>query len=248
LTYNRAAVFFVLLCAAAIACAQTVVVSGGSFTMGSPGGERDEQPPHEATVGDFRMMAHEVTEAQYDSCVAAGNCTPAHYEDGVCRAWNGRKFLSVRVRSTARAPDNPVVCVTWYQAQQYCRACGMGLPTEMQWEYAARAGTSHDEGSGDPPRGAAVSRSDGPQRVGIGPPNRWGLYDMIGNVWEWVRDTYAADAYQSDSSVPAAGFYRVIRGGGWYSTASQATVANRERFSPDFGEVSIGFRCVAGYK
>jgi formylglycine-generating enzyme required for sulfatase activity len=68
---------------------------------------------------------------------------------------------------------------------------------------------------------------------------------MTGNVWEWVQDVYAPDTYKNDSTLPVAGFYRVIRGGGWYSSPAQATITNREWFSPDYGEVSIGFRCVA---
>lgn len=219
--------------------------------MGSERGEGDELPRRTVTLSPFSIHAGEVTESQYDSCVAGGHCTPAHYDDGTCRLWNGSRFMRVRVPPSARNPYHPVVCVTWRQAQQYCRVRGMSLPSEAQWEYAARAGTTGRYPWGenqDAANHCVISRGDGPQRVGSRASNGWGLYDMIGNAWEWVNDWYAPDAYSVESAVdPAgspAGLYRIIRGGGWYSGEAQATVSNRQWFPPDFAEASIGFRCV----
>jgi formylglycine-generating enzyme required for sulfatase activity len=216
--------------------------------MGRFDGESDERPPHSKTVSSFMMLPCEVTESQYDSCVAVGRCTQAHYADGQCRQWNGSAFVKAYVPAAARGGTNPVVCVTWHQAQQYCGFRGMQLPSEVQWEYAARGGSEGRYPWGNAPASAGrmvISGTGGPRPVGSCAPNGFGLYDMTGNVWEWVRDTYAPDTYMNDTAGNVSGFYRVIRGGGWNSTPGQATVFNREWFAPDFGEVSIGFRCVA---
>jgi formylglycine-generating enzyme len=231
--------------------AETVPVSGGTFVMGCSDGNLDERPPRTVSVAPFSIHSYEVTESQYSECVTLGKCTPAHYDDNFCRIWNGKRFERVRVPSSARNPDYPVVCVTWQQAQQYCRAQGMFLPTEAQWEFAARAGTTtrYPWGTAGPSaRHCIVKRTHGPARVGTCQPNGWGLYDMIGNAWEWVKDYYNPQEYTSgedrNPNGPETGFYRVIRGGGWYSQFNQAEVANRQWFSPGFAEASIGFRCV----
>ena len=219
--------------------------------MGSSGGSSDEQPPRQISVSSFSINRYEITEAQYEACVKKGRCTPAHYDDSSCRAWNGSKFKRVRVPFTARNPEFPVVCVTWQQAKQYCRSQGKTLPREAEWEYAARSGTvtRYPWGNETPGREHCVlKRTVGPEKVGSCRPNAWGLHDMVGNVWEWVADFYNAQEYRSENmGIPdgsATGFYRIIRGGGWYSRPEQATVANRQWFSPGFAEVSIGFRCV----
>lgn len=219
---------------------------GGTFLMGNEQGDADEQPVHKVTLSPFSIHTREVTEAAYDSCVRSGRCTEAHYRDGTCRAWNGKTFVPVRIPASARNDDFPVVCVTWRQARQYCRAKGMELPTEAQWEYAARAESTAPE-RGLAAHGAVFGKT-APMPVGSGSPNGWGLYDMLGNVWEWVSDFYdpAAYGYSSEENPggPNAGFYRVIRGGGWYSTGNRQTVYDRQWYSPGYSEVSIGFRCV----
>jgi formylglycine-generating enzyme required for sulfatase activity len=223
----------------------------GSFIMGSLRGEVDEQPERTVALAGFFMTSHEITEAAYEACVAAGRCTPAHYDDSTCRAWNGRTFIQVRVPPAFRSPRFPVVCVTWHQARQYCTVNSMTLPTEAQWEYAARAGTLTRYPWGDVvPSGdkCIIEKKNGPNNVGSCPANRWGLYDMIGNAWEWANDYYDPEEYRvglkENPPGPQAGLYRVIRGSGWYGTPNNATVTNRQWFSPDYGEVSIGFRCV----
>ncbi len=224
--------------------AQMIKIPGGKFEMGSADGENDEAPVRTVELSPYSIMAKEVTEDQYDSCVREGKCTPAHYEDGVCRAWDGKRFKKIIIPSSSRGPGLPVVCITWYQAMQYCKAYGMSLPTEAQWEYVAKAG---DSKSGTDR--SVLSRRDGPQKINNRSPNSWGVYDMLGNVWEWIYDWYDPVSYTYDSGMDpkgsVVGLYRVIRGGGWYSNASQARVTNRQWFSPDFAEVSIGFRCVS---
>lgn len=214
----------------------------------APDSEADERPAHEVTLSPFKIGKYEVSVAQYDSCVRSGACTPAHYDDGKCLAWGGNAFKSVTVPSSFRKPDYPVVCVSWHQAVAYCRSKGMKLPTEAQWEYAARAGTNTNYYWGDAsPSKNHCAWNNRPDSIGKFKPNRWGLYDMTGNVWEWTNDNYDKNFYafseSKDPKGPGAGFYRVVRGGGYYSTPSQLRVSNRHWFSPDFAEISLGFRC-----
>lgn len=230
--------------------AQMVTIPGGTFTMGSTNGGSDEQPPRIVTLSPFSMSNREITERQYQECVTSGRCTPAHYDDSTCRAWNGTRFIRVNVPDAYRDSDFPVVCVTWQQARGYCRAYGTDLPTEAQWEYAARAGSTgpYPWGNRFPAADQSVfARKTGPEKTGTRPPNHWGLYDMVGNVWEWVADNYDPGIYAegpaTDPKGPPAGFYRVIRGGGWYSTAGQLKLTNRQWYSTGYSEVSIGFRC-----
>jgi formylglycine-generating enzyme required for sulfatase activity len=229
---------------------QYVSVSGGTFLMGNSenGAEEDEKPEHEVSLSPFKIGKYEVSVAQYDSCVRSGNCTPAHYDDGKCLVWSGNRFIKVTVPESYRTPDNPVVCVTWYQAVTYCKSKGMKLPSEAQWEYAARAGTSNRYSWGDSsPSSDKCAFSGKLENRGAYNPNNWGLYDMTGNVWEWTMDFYDKQYYSMsqshDPSGPDAGFYRVIRGGGFYIGPSQLRISNRHWFSPDFAELSIGFRC-----
>ncbi|KMQ51575.1 serine/threonine kinase [Chitinispirillum alkaliphilum] len=217
--------------------------------MGSTEGAEDERPVRELHISPFSMHAKEVTWGMYNECVQAGRCTPAHYDDGKCFQWTGNGFKSVIVPLQYRNEQFPIICVTWFQARDFCRFAGMRLPSEAQWEYAARAGTDNRYSWGDDfPDRCTDQNSNGPRPVGSCTPNRWGLYDMTGNVWEWTSDFYEKTAYAhySDSNPrgPGAGQYRTIRGGGWYSGPSELRTTNRNWFSPGFAEVSVGFRCV----
>ncbi|HEX2957397.1 MAG TPA: SUMF1/EgtB/PvdO family nonheme iron enzyme [Chitinispirillaceae bacterium] len=222
----------------------------GSFSMGNDKGEVDEQPIHTVQLSQFKISVHEVTERQYDSCVQSGRCTPAHYDDGKCIQWTGSGFSPVKVPEQYRNPDYPVVCVSWHQALAYCRAKGLTLPTEAQWEYAASAGTGSTWSWGETPpdnKKCTMSGTMHPCAVGHFAANKWGLTDMTGNVWEWTSDYYSKDAYAVSSEIdprgPDAGLYRVIRGGGWYSDKKALRTANRHWFTPESAEVSVGFRC-----
>jgi formylglycine-generating enzyme required for sulfatase activity len=236
-----------LLLSVGITFAQTVGIPGGIFTMGKNDGSADELPVHEVSLTPFSISRYEITEAAYDSCVQSGRCTAAHYNDSTCRAWNGKRFIQVKVPPSARNRDYPVVCVTWLQAREYCRSRGMELPTEAQWEYAARSGGTAVPGAMTAPS-AVAGRKVSPEAVGSGTPNGWGLHDMLGNAWEWVNDYYDVDAYAfsepGNPKGPDAGIYRVIRGGGWYSSRSSLSITDRNWYSPGYSEVSIGFRCV----
>jgi len=249
---SRSVFFSLIFCIVAIVNAQMVSMPGGSFVMGGTSGDADESPRHTVTVSPFAIDKTEVAAAQYDSCVHAGKCLPAHYDDGACAIWTNDGFKNVRVPAGLRNPQYPVVCVSWYQAQQYCVYKGKKLPTEAQWEYAALGGRlvtySWGNQQPSPDRCPRPPKSMHPEKVGSFAPSPAGLYDMTGNVWEWTSDHYSPDYYAvSPSNDPAGaevGQYRSIRGGGWYSTDKQLRIKNRHWFEPNFSEVSIGFRCV----
>jgi formylglycine-generating enzyme required for sulfatase activity len=224
-------------------------VPAGSFARGSNDGKEDERPVRTIEMAAFSIMPKEVTEAQYRKCADAGRCTPAHYDDGKCLVWNGRAFAKVTVPPNLRGDDLPVVCVTWQQAREYCAGAGMRLPTEAQWEYAARGGSQNAKypwGNDAPSQNRCALSSLKP--VGSFAPNGYGLHDMTGNAWEWAADFYAADYYENSEAAnpkgPDAGYYRVIRGGGWYSGPSELRASNRHWFAAGSAEVSVGFRCV----
>lgn len=219
--------------------------------MGDNAGEDDEAPAHTVTLSPYKIDTYEVTYAMYDSCVKRGACTKAHYDDGKCLMWTSSGIRRVRVPKQYRSQKYPVVCVSWHQARQYCRFKGKKLPTEAQWEYAALAGSQkkYAWGNQTPTSSRCVqSKNNKPAEDGSFSPNGWGMYDMTGNVWEWTRDRYEKDYYKvsekNNPSGPPVGRYRAIRGGGWYSTAKQLRIKNRQWFVPEYGEVSIGIRCV----
>ena len=216
-----------------------VSIPAGTFAMGSPDGVgvSDERPQHPVHVAAFEMDRNEVTVAAYDACVRAGGCTPAAGDD-VSRFCN---------EGHADRANHPINCVDWNQAEAFCRWAGKRLPTEEEWEYAAR-GTEGREW----PWGAA------PPSVGQLCWNRWktlqgtcavgsfaasdsplGLRDMAGNVWEWTSSGYSTDYTHPPDLAP-----RVNRGGCWYDTnPSYLRSAHRDRNANNEGSDYLGFRC-----
>lgn len=157
-------------------------------------------------------------------------------------------------------PNHPVVGVNWHDAVEYASWCGMRLPTEAEWEYAARGGlTGMNYPNGDTldPTDGNFNRSEkrGPVAVGSYPPNGFGLYDMQGNVVEWVWDYYDADYYSSSSVENPRGLepvkfrpepvrFHVIRGGGWHSGLYCNRVYYRNALPANWVDFNVGFRCV----
>lgn len=226
-----------------------VSVPKGCFQMGSSSGERDEKPVHEVCLDAFRMDRTEVTNAQFARIVGRN----PHVDDGTCYVWKGAAWSPGVLPLNFTGPDQPVVCVDHEQARDYCHKLRESLPTEAQWEYAARAGTQ-----GDSSWSSAVElgrhawfrdNSDGSTHpVAKKRPNAWGLHDMLGNAWEWVDDWYAA-TYYGESPVanprgPDGGAYRVYRGGGWFSAAQGSGPTVRGSLSGKRNRSSLGFRCV----
>ena len=220
---------------------EMVTLEGGTFTMGSPKGEEgrddDEGPQHEVPLATFAIGKHEVTFDEWDLCVADAGCAWTD-DDGWGR---GRR---------------PVINVSWDDAQAYVtwlsRETGQPyrLPSEGEWEYAARAKTTTRYSWGDDPPtpeqanfGRNVSKTT---EVGSYPANPWGLYDMQGNVWEWVEDCYH-DSYAgapNNGSAWTKGncIRRVRRGGSWGNGPDDLRSASRDGFIHSFRNFGIGFR------
>lgn len=219
---------------------ELVLIAGGEFLMGSDS-EGDHSPAHKVTVDSFYMDKCEVTNAQYLAfCRETGHRLPEF--------WNMSGF-----RCGPDYPNHPVVGVSSTDAVLYAEWCGKRLPTEAEWEYAARGGLV----GMDFPNGDSLRRPDGnynrsykggPVAVGSYPANGFGLHDMQGNVVEWVSDFYDPDYYASSPSTnpqgPEYGRFRVIRGGGWHSGASCNRVYYRNALPPNWVDFNVGFRCV----
>ncbi len=232
-----------------------VLISAGSFQMGSGSGYSNEQPVHTVTLGQpFYMDIYEVTNAQYAKCVDAGACSaPSSRESSSRSSYYGN----------ATYADYPVIYVDWYQANTYCSWRGGRLPTEAEWEYAARGGLAGKvypwgntfDGSWanfcdsncffDWKDSASNDGYADTAPVGSYAPNGYGLYDMVGNVFEWVNDWYGdyPSGAVTDPTGPSSGDYRVVRGGSWYNNAIALRTAYRYENSADFSYYIWGFRC-----
>ena len=245
-----------------------VLIPAGEFQMGSNDAEAyaDEQPVHTVYVDAFYMDQYEVTNAQYaDFLTAKGKHAEAdhtwlHIENARARI----ERVSGVYRAKSGYENHPVFEVSWYGAMAYAQWAGKRLPTEAEWEKAARGGLAGFEypwGDTIESSRANYDRNVGDTRVvGSYAPNGYGLYDMCGNVWEWCLDEYHSDFYAvSPSQNPLSGapsvkwlldnyigdkLLRVLRGGSWLTDAQFVRVALRDRSTPtnsnDFG----GFRCV----
>ncbi len=220
-----------------------VYIPAGSFLMGSESGDADERPLHQVQLDAFWMDRHEVTNEMYRLCVSARVCE----QPAVLGAFEDPRYA-----------DYPVAYVSWYDAQTYCQWMGGRLPTEAEWEYAARGGLEgmmYPWGNEEPvctphaPNGAQY-RACGTELAPVMTygPNGYGLFDMAGNVWEWVMDWYQADYYRvspvRQPLGPEFGVARVLRGGSRINYALELRVANRSWNTPATKRGYIGFRCV----
>ena len=217
-----------------------ILIPGGTFLMGA-GAEEDYSPVHEVAVSSFYIDVHEVTNAQYAVfCDETGHRLPDLWGASIHRCGPDH-------------PDHPVVFVSWVDATMYAEWCGKRLPTEAEWECAARgglAGMRFPTGDTLTPADGNYNRSGqgGSVAVGSYPPNGCGLHDMQGNVVEWVADTYDAGYYAVSPSEnpqgPETGRYKVIRGGGWHSGVSCNQVFWRHALPLSWVDFNVGFRCV----
>jgi len=213
-----------------------VSIPAGSFMMGCSAGDGecypDEKPLHQVTITrPFELGKFQVTQAEYESVMSSNP-------------------------SYTQSPNLPVEGVSWEDAQKFCEALNekkdryhYRLPTEAEWEYAARAGDNscrygplvevawfHDNAGG------------ASHPVGQKKPNRFGLYDTLGNVWEWVQDwygmTYYSQSAEFDPKGPAHGEFRVSRGGSWRGVVKgHARVSSRYILKPKVRSIVVGFRC-----
>jgi len=245
-------------------------IPAGTFEMGSDRGNEDEKPPHPVTVAAFCIDRTEVTVAAYTACVREGKCSPAP----TTADWPGigeeEKAIDSQFCNGAREDrrEHPINCVDWHQADAYCRAVGKRLPTEEEWEYAARGLDGREYPWGDAPPSperlntcdaacvamgerlghpgweSMFAGSDGWEStapVGSYPQgaSAFGVLDMAGNVWEMTSSGYSPD-YRSERSNER----HVYRGGGWgYHVLSLIRTANRGKSVPEYRGADLGFRC-----
>ncbi len=217
-----------------------ILIPAGTFLMGYPDMD-DTAPVHEVYVDSFYIDVHEVTNAQYfEFCRKTGRALPEFWGMDVYRS--GPDF-----------PDHPVMGISWSDAKAYAEWLGKRLPTEAEWEYAARGGLAQKKfHTGDTLDStvANYAKSDGPVPVKSYPPNGYGLYDMTGNVVEWCSDIYGFDYYSYSASPdsnpkgPAQGKFRVIRGGGWHTGPMCCSVYFRNGLRLNWRDFNVGFRCV----
>ncbi len=200
----------------------------------------DETPRHTVYLNAFYIDRYEVANEQYKQFMrATGHKAP--------RYWGAPHF---------NAPDQPVIGVSWEDAQAYCKWLGKRLPTEAEWERAARGGLirkqypwgdmlTHDNANYVGIAGRDKWHYIAP--VGSFAPNDYGLYDMAGNVWEWCWDWYDKGYYarspKKNPGGPSSGEGRVLRGGSWFNTPSALRIANRYIYNPTEVNNDLGFRC-----
>jgi formylglycine-generating enzyme required for sulfatase activity len=214
------------------------LISPGAFLMGSDDGEENERPVHQVSINKpFYMGIYVVTQGQWKSVMGT-------------EPWKGQPYV--------REGDNyPAIHVSWYDAQNFLTRLGATdvqnsyyLPTEEEWEYAARAGTTMKFSFGDDERDLrsygwyrdnTQNGEDYAHPVGQKKPNQWGLYDMHGNVWEWMDDWYYGSYTAKPKLTPNE---KVLRGGGWDYPAYGARSAHRNFLLPSRTLNVIGFRLV----
>ncbi|HEX6032969.1 MAG TPA: SUMF1/EgtB/PvdO family nonheme iron enzyme [Anaerolineales bacterium] len=221
-----------------------VLVPEGDFVMGSDRGNPDEQPIHTVYLDAFYIDKFEVTNRLYKACVDDGQCEPP---------WQTYFFVESPNRmyyGNSQYDNYPVVYVDWNMANAYCEWRGARLPTEAEWEKAARGtdGNTYPWGRElDCQKANYQNCVNQTSEVGSYPDgvSPYGAYDMTGNVWEWVSDWYSDNYYsKSDASNPTgpiSGQSRVLRGGSW--PRFDVTAYHRNKFAPSYNTFDIGFRC-----
>jgi len=218
-----------------------VFIPGGCYRMGDVfgDGDADEKPVHEVCVKDFYMSKYEATQGQWGS------------------------LIGKNPSSFAMGKSYPVERISWQDTQNFITVLKkknsgskFRLPTEAEWEYACRSGDKNEKWAGTENEAAlgeyawsGLNSGGKPHPVGSAKPNGLGLYDMSGNVWEWVEDDYATDCYQDQEKdnpvcIKGRGGNRVIRGGNWYLSARFARCSARSSANPTTSAYSVGFRLV----
>lgn len=228
--------------------AEMVAVKGGCFQMGSNQGAASERPPHQVCVNDFKLDKYEVTQSRFQAFMGHN---PARF----------------------KGADRPVERVTWHEAKEYCKKADKRLPTEAEWEYAARGGTSTEYYWGNEFENGKSNFCDSacdmnisaknisdkyPNTAPVGsfPANPLGLYDMAGNVYEWVSDWMDDKYYMrspkdnpkgpertNPSDRKGGGVRKVLRGGAWNTNSDSQRSASRKGFVVDYRIESFGVRC-----
>ena len=228
-----------------------VLIPPGTFNMGCSasnqyGCQSDENPVHQVTLTNaFYMGRYEVTQAQWQARMGSN---PSYFQSATSQV------------PAAQVPNRPVERVSWNTIQGFLSATGMRLPTEAEWEYACRGGTTtgfhgwpaNPSGTNDDNQVGSIawySANSGSQTRPVGGKagNGFGLHDMSGNVWEWVNDwygDYSADAQTNPQGHPTGqyGPYRVLRGGSWNNITNDVRSSYRNLYTPDSSSNYVGFR------
>lgn len=231
-----------------------VIINGGEFYRGAMDGNRDETPRHKIILGSFAIDIHPVTNEQFVRFLEAMGGEKDSNHNDIIRVRDSRiKRSAGRLVIESGYAKHPVVGVTWYGAVAYARWVGKRLPTEAEWEIAARGG--HDNAlypTGDElEKSQANFFSSDTTAVMSYQPNELGLYDMAGNVYEWCQDWYGYNYYESsvqepeNPQGPIQGVYRVLRGGCWKSLKEDLRCSRRHRNNPGTVNGTYGFRCAA---
>jgi len=218
-----------------------VLIQGGDFAMGSCRGHFSEQPVHRVKLSAFWLGRYPVTNAEYSRFLDA---YPDHPRP---KFWHHAAFSE---------PAQPVVGISWDDAQAFCQWLGGALPTEAQWEYACRAGTDTHYWSGEDESDLALVswyRGNSGHRlhsVGEKQCNSWGLYDMHGNVWEWCQDTFLPydGNEQHNPCVLSDGLEKVLRGGFWNTEPIRARSCYRGRLPRRTRGFDSGFRIMLPFR
>ena len=218
--------------ASLLAPVEMVLLPAGSFTMGSQSGLPDESPPHQVSISAFYLDRYEVSQVAYQA------------------------FMEIRGkgRTSGQKPNNAATMVSWTAAAEYCQSLGKRLPTEAEWEYAARGAKSRIYPWGNTPPTRAHAHysggpSKGPFKIDSLPQSATpeGLLHLAGNVAEWVQDWwdpgYYATSPLADPDGPAEGNFKVVRGGSWTQPPEELRASARAYYNMNRGAEYIGFRC-----
>jgi sulfatase modifying factor 1 len=243
--YLLLSIMFCNLVQSQIPVTNMVLIPAGEFTMGkNSSNPTDWQPEHTVFVDAFYMDKYEVTNIQYyEFCIKTNNPLPEF--------WGSSQF-----KCSLEYPDHPVFGVSFIDAIRYSNWAGKRLPTEGEWEYAARGGLPDS----NYPWGNHIDSTlvnfgrkyKTTLEVGSFKPNGYGLFDMSGNVWEWTIDNYGDDYYSNSPGQnpvgPSNGRFKVIRGGSWHSGAMCVQTYYRNGLPSNWIDFAVGFRCVKSLK
>lgn len=233
---------------------EMAIIAGGQFWRGSNSGNRDEMPQHEVRLDSFAIDIHPITNEQFVRFLEfMGGEKDKNYNDLIRLKDSRISRCSGKLSIEAGYAKHPVVGVTWYGAIAYAKWAGKRLPTEAEWEIAARGALSRQpypmgESMG---RGQANFFSSDTVPVMSYAPNGYGLYDMAGNVYEWCQDWYSYNYYETSQQEPnnpkgpPQGVYRVLRGGCWKSLVDDMRCSHRHRNNPGAVNSTYGFRLAA---
>jgi len=229
------------LCISQVVDRDMVLVPSGEFNMGkNSNNPTDWQPEHKVFIDAFYMDKYEVTNREYyEFCTKTNNPLPEF--------WGLSQF-----KCSLEYPDHPVTGISNFDADRYAKWAGKRLPTEAEWEYAARGGLNYNNF----PWGNQIDSTKlnygkkyrSTLKVGTFEPNGFGLFDMSGNVWEWTSDNYGSDYYANSPDQnprgPETGRFKVIRGGSWHSGTMCVQNYFRNGLSANWVDFAVGFRCV----